>query len=61
MIISDEEKKITAVHEAGHALLSVLLPHADDLHKVTIIREAWRWASHNSCRSTRNTTTRAIT
>jgi cell division protease FtsH len=37
MIISDEEKKITAVHEAGHALLSVLLPHADDLHKVTII------------------------
>ncbi len=37
MIISDEEKKITAVHEAGHALLSVLLPYADDLHKVTII------------------------
>ena len=37
MIISDEEKRITAVHEAGHALLSVLLPHADDLHKVTII------------------------
>ena len=37
MIISDEEKKITAVHEAGHALLSVLLPNADDLHKVTII------------------------
>jgi len=37
MIISDAEKKITAVHEAGHALLAVLLPHADDLHKVTII------------------------
>jgi cell division protease FtsH len=37
MIISDEEKRITAVHEAGHALLSVLLPNADDLHKVTII------------------------
>ncbi|HEY0284972.1 MAG TPA: ATP-dependent zinc metalloprotease FtsH [Vicinamibacterales bacterium] len=37
MIISDEEKRITAVHEAGHALLSVLLPYADDLHKVTII------------------------
>src|SRR6186713_1058470 len=37
MIISDEEKKITAVHEAGHALLSVLLPNADQLHKVTII------------------------
>jgi len=37
MIISDEEKKTTAVHEAGHALLAVLLPHADPIHKVTII------------------------
>ncbi len=37
MIISEAEKKITAVHEAGHALLAVVLPHADDLHKVTII------------------------
>ncbi len=37
MIISDEEKRITAIHEAGHALLAVLLPHADPIHKVTII------------------------
>jgi cell division protease FtsH len=37
MIISDAEKSITAVHEAGHALLTVLLPHADPIHKVTII------------------------
>jgi cell division protease FtsH len=37
MIITDEEKKVTAVHEAGHALLGVLLPHADPIHKVTII------------------------
>ena len=37
MVISEEEKKITAVHEAGHALLTVLLPHADPIHKVTII------------------------
>ena len=37
MIISEEEKKVTAVHEAGHALLAVLLPHADPVHKVTII------------------------
>ncbi len=37
MIISDEEKKVTAVHEGGHALLAVLLPHADPIHKVTII------------------------
>jgi cell division protease FtsH len=37
MIISDAEKKITAIHEAGHALLTVMLPHADPIHKVTII------------------------
>jgi cell division protease FtsH len=37
MIINDEEKKVTAVHEAGHALLAVILPHADPVHKVTII------------------------
>jgi cell division protease FtsH len=37
MIISDEEKRVTAIHEAGHALLTVLLPGADQLHKVTII------------------------
>jgi len=37
MIISDAEKRVTAVHEAGHALLAVLLPHADPIHKVTII------------------------
>jgi cell division protease FtsH len=37
MMISDAEKRITAIHEAGHALLTVLLPHADPIHKVTII------------------------
>ena len=37
MIINDEEKNVTAVHEAGHALLTVLLPNADPIHKVTII------------------------
>jgi len=37
MIISDEEKKNTAFHEAGHALVAALIPEADPLHKVTII------------------------
>jgi cell division protease FtsH len=37
LIISDEEKKVTAIHEAGHALLTVVLPNADPIHKVTII------------------------
>jgi cell division protease FtsH len=37
MILTDEEKKTTAYHEAGHALVAALMPHADPLHKVTII------------------------
>jgi cell division protease FtsH len=37
MIVTEDEKKVTAIHEAGHALLGILLPHADPLHKVTII------------------------
>ncbi|NOR11700.1 MAG: ATP-dependent zinc metalloprotease FtsH, partial [Candidatus Aminicenantes bacterium] len=37
MIISDEEKKSTAYHEAGHALVTALIPEADPIHKVTII------------------------
>jgi len=37
MIISDEEKRNTAYHEAGHALVAKLIPGADPVHKVTII------------------------
>jgi cell division protease FtsH len=37
MIISDEEKRTTAYHEAGHALVAKLLPGADPVYKVTII------------------------
>jgi len=37
MIVTDDEKRVTAIHEAGHALLGILLPHAEPLHKVTII------------------------
>jgi cell division protease FtsH len=36
-ILSDEEKEITAYHEAGHALVSHMLPHAQALRKITII------------------------
>ncbi|MBI4114756.1 MAG: ATP-dependent zinc metalloprotease FtsH [Candidatus Niyogibacteria bacterium] len=36
-IISEKEKKITAYHEAGHALVAAVLPDADPVHKVTII------------------------
>src|ERR1035438_1767516 len=37
MVMSDAEKRNTAYHEAGHALLAAVLPNADPLHKVTII------------------------
>ncbi|MCG3115134.1 MAG: ATP-dependent zinc metalloprotease FtsH [Candidatus Manganitrophus sp. SA1] len=37
MVISEEEKRITAVHEAGHTLIAKLLPGTDPIHKVTII------------------------
>jgi len=37
LIISEEEKRNTAYHEAGHALVLAILPNADPVHKVTII------------------------
>ncbi|HWS95730.1 MAG TPA: ATP-dependent zinc metalloprotease FtsH, partial [Candidatus Methylomirabilis sp.] len=37
MLLSDEEKKTTAYHEAGHALVAAMREHSDPLHKVTII------------------------
>ncbi len=37
MVISDDEKKITAYHEAGHTLVGLKVPNADPVHKVTII------------------------
>ncbi len=37
MLLSDDEKQLVAFHEAGHAVVASLLPHADPLDKVTII------------------------
>ena len=37
MILTEEDKRITAFHEAGHALVAALLPESDPLHKVSII------------------------
>jgi cell division protease FtsH len=37
MLLTDEEKRVTAYHEAGHAIVAAIRDHADPLHKVTII------------------------
>jgi len=37
MVLTEEEKRVTAYHEAGHAIVAAMMPHADPLHKVTII------------------------
>ena len=37
MQISDEERKMLAYHEAGHAVVAAILPHSDPIHKVTIV------------------------
>ncbi|MBE0596729.1 MAG: ATP-dependent zinc metalloprotease FtsH [Desulfuromonadales bacterium] len=37
MVITEKEKKVTAYHEAGHALVALLIPGADPVHKVSII------------------------
>ena len=36
-ILSDQEKKITAYHEAGHAVVSHILPHGDPVHKISVV------------------------
>ena len=37
IVITDEERRLLAYHEAGHAVVAVLLPNADPIHKVTIV------------------------
>ena len=40
-VMNEEEKKITAYHEVGHALVGKLLPHTDPVHKVSIVSRWW--------------------
>lgn len=37
LVLNAEEKRATAIHEGGHAILATVLPHSDPLHKVTIL------------------------
>jgi cell division protease FtsH len=36
-LLSDQEKKVTAYHEAGHAVVSHILPHGDPVHKISVV------------------------
>jgi len=36
-LLSDQEKKVTAYHEAGHAIVSHILPHGDPVHKISVV------------------------
>ncbi|BDD93478.1 ATP-dependent zinc metalloprotease FtsH [Pandoraea sp. XJJ-1] len=40
-VMRDEERRATAYHESGHAVVAMLLPGADPVHKVTIIPRGW--------------------
>lgn len=40
-IITEKEKKITAYHEGGHALIASILPHSDPVHKVTVVARGY--------------------
>jgi cell division protease FtsH len=44
MVMSEDEKKLTAYHEAGHAIVGLNVPQHDPIHKATIIPAAGRWA-----------------
>ena len=41
LIMREEERKNTAYHESGHAVVAQLLPNADPVHKVTIMPRGW--------------------
>ncbi len=48
-IITQNEKKSIAIHEAGHATLSWFLEHANPLVKVTIVPEGKHWEQPGTC------------
>ena len=41
MVMREEERRNTAYHESGHAVVAKLLPKADPVHKVTIMPRGW--------------------
>ena len=51
MVMTEEEKTVTAYHEAGHALVAMYVPQHDPVYKATIIPRGALWASSCRCRS----------
>ncbi len=51
-ILSEDERRVVAVHESGHAIVSHVLPHADGVHKVSIVSRGRPWATRCCCRRT---------
>ena len=43
VMMSDEERRRTAYHEGGHAIVGMLTPGADPVRKVSISRAGWHW------------------
>ncbi|KAA5556961.1 cell division protein FtsH, partial [Pseudomonas aeruginosa] len=41
MVLREEERRATAYHEAGHAIVAEILPGTDPVHKVTIMPRGW--------------------
>ena len=59
LIMSDEDKRITAYHEAGHALVALLTAGSDPVHKVTIIPRGMALGVTRPCRTRTATTSRS--
>ena len=51
MVLREEERRSTAYHEAGHALVAEMLPGTDPVHKVTIMPRGWALGARGNCPS----------
>ena len=51
MVLREEERRATAYHEAGHALVAEMLPGTDPVHKVTIMPRGWALGVTGNCQS----------
>ena len=50
-VMSEEERRLIAYHEGGHALVAHVLPNTDEVHKITVIPAAAPSGTRSRCRS----------